>query len=410
MGIAGHLGGSDSAEGPTLAVVDSPDLKPDEQFAEWYVWAKREVSTDNRVCLGAAQAGVIALESGADLEAARMAARRSLAGHGVGLVGDIAPRRRAYAEWYDWARREIGGGAERQHAATRAALAALDRGADSGEAVTVARREVDPPPAPPQEPVAAPQPAVPPPPSATAAPPVLSPQMPTAAPTHGAVPSAGYTPALPYGVYAPTPPLVPRHVYAGVWRRVAASLIDTLLLGLGLVVLALVVSFVVLLGLISSGQQPTDENLSAVSLALYAIAFVLMWLYFAGLESSPWQGTIGKRMTGILVTDLHGNRISFGRATGRFFVKVTPVFVIVLAVVLAAATQLVALLIAVVVFLLIALLLLGLVAALTQRKQGMHDLMARTIVFMRQYVSQLNVPSQQVQQSAPSGAREAQRT
>ena len=234
--------------------------------------------------------------------------------------------------------------------------------------------------------------------------------MPTAAPAHAAVPSAAYAPTLPYGVYAPIPPLAPKHVYAGVWRRVAASLIDTLLLGLGLVVLALVVSFFVLVGLISSGQQPTDENLSAVSLALYAIAFVLMWLYFAGLESSPWQGTIGKRMTGILVTDTHGNRISFGRATGRFFVKVTPVFVIVLAVVLAAATELVALLIAVVVVLLIALLLLGLVVTLTQRRQGMHDLMARTIVVMRQYVSQLSVPPQHVQQSHPGGAREVQGT
>lgn len=214
----------------------------------------------------------------------------------------------------------------------------------------------------------------------------------------------------PYWAYAPAPPLAAKHVYAGVWRRVAASLIDTLLLGLGLVVLALVVSFFVLIGLISSGQQPTDENLSGVSLALYAIAFVLMWLYFAGLESSPWQGTIGKRMTGIMVTDLHGNRISFGRATGRFFVKVTPVFIIVLAVVLAAATQPVGLLIAVVVVLLIALVLLGLVVALTQRKQGMHDLMARTIVVMRQYVSELNVPPQPAQQSSPGGAREAQRT
>ena len=234
--------------------------------------------------------------------------------------------------------------------------------------------------------------------------------MPTAAPAHAAVPSAGYTPTPPYGVHAAIPPPAPKHVYAGVWRRVAASLIDTLLLGLGLVVLSLVVSFFVFLGLNSSGQQATDENLSAASLALYAIAFVLLWLYFAGLESSPWQGTIGKRMTGILVTDIHGNRISFGRATGRFFVKVTPVFVIVLAVVLAAATQLVALLIAITVVLLIVLLLLGLVVALTQRKQGMHDLMARTIVVRRQYVSQLSLPPQHVQQSHPGGAREAQRT
>src|ERR1700704_4943753 len=33
-----------------------PERGSDEEFAEWYVWAKREISTDNRVCQGAAQA------------------------------------------------------------------------------------------------------------------------------------------------------------------------------------------------------------------------------------------------------------------------------------------------------------------------------------------------------------------
>src|SRR5262249_16132229 len=71
-----------------------------------------------------------------------MAARRSVAGYGIGLIDNVAPRRRAYAEWYDWSRREIGGGVERQHAATRGALAALDGGADAAEAAAAARREV----------------------------------------------------------------------------------------------------------------------------------------------------------------------------------------------------------------------------------------------------------------------------
>jgi uncharacterized RDD family membrane protein YckC len=37
------------------------------------------------------------------------------------------------------------------------------------------------------------------------------------------------------------------------------------------------------------------------------------------LESSAWQATLGKRVLGVVVTDLAGDRISFGRATGRYF-------------------------------------------------------------------------------------------
>jgi uncharacterized RDD family membrane protein YckC len=39
------------------------------------------------------------------------------------------------------------------------------------------------------------------------------------------------------------------------------------------------------------------------------------WPYFAGLESSAWQASLGKRVLGMVVTDGAGRRISFGRAT-----------------------------------------------------------------------------------------------
>jgi uncharacterized RDD family membrane protein YckC len=45
------------------------------------------------------------------------------------------------------------------------------------------------------------------------------------------------------------------------------------------------------------------------------------WLYVAGLESSRSQATVGKRWMGIKVTDAHGERMSFLRATGRYAVK-----------------------------------------------------------------------------------------
>ena len=130
-------GGGGLLIGPSLQRLDGPPGQrpgkprrraPASRFAEWYVWAKCEVSTDNGVGLGVAQAAIEALEGGADEQAARLAARRSTAGHSVGLLSRIPPRRRAYAEWYDWARREIGGDRERLHAAADAAMRRLDGG------------------------------------------------------------------------------------------------------------------------------------------------------------------------------------------------------------------------------------------------------------------------------------------
>ena len=45
------------------------------------------------------------------------------------------------------------------------------------------------------------------------------------------------------------------------------------------------------------------------------------WIYAAGLESSRWQGTIGKQALALVVTDERGERISFLRATGRHAAK-----------------------------------------------------------------------------------------
>jgi uncharacterized RDD family membrane protein YckC len=45
------------------------------------------------------------------------------------------------------------------------------------------------------------------------------------------------------------------------------------------------------------------------------------WIYVAGLECSPWQATVGKRWVGIKVTDMHGERLGFLRASGRYAAK-----------------------------------------------------------------------------------------
>jgi uncharacterized RDD family membrane protein YckC len=53
----------------------------------------------------------------------------------------------------------------------------------------------------------------------------------------------------------------------------------------------------------------------------WVVAVGFGWLYGAGLESSRSQATVGKRWVGIKVTDVHGERLSFLRATGRYAAK-----------------------------------------------------------------------------------------
>ena len=63
-----------------------------------------------------------------------------------------------------------------------------------------------------------------------------------------------------------------------------------------------------------------DDQLGR-SLVLTGITTLVYWWYCARLESSHWQGTLGQQLMGMRVTDLHGRRISFMRATGRFFAQ-----------------------------------------------------------------------------------------
>ena len=75
------------------------------------------------------------------------------------------------------------------------------------------------------------------------------------------------------------------------------------------------------LGAALRGIRPDHQPDPALFAALFAAlplligaAVLVRWLYYAYCESSEWQATIGKKVLNLVVTDLHGNRISFGRA------------------------------------------------------------------------------------------------
>jgi len=113
-------------------------------------------------------------------------------------------------------------------------------------------------------------------------------------------------------------------IYAGFWLRVVAAIIDGLILGIpfGIVVFLTIAS--VIPSLVRYGNQPPNPMM-VVMAVLPRIFFILVlvlaasWLYWAAMESSEWQATLGKKALGLYVTDLSGSRLSFGKASGRFF-------------------------------------------------------------------------------------------
>ena len=173
--------------------------------------------------------------------------------------------------------------------------------------------------------------------------------------------------AQPGGPAQVTPHWQPAPVvaYAGFWLRFVAYLLDNLILGapIGIIFIILILSSS--LGTIMHGGGPNppnpDEVFEALGVSFFIgvgivvlLAIAASWLYYAGFESSSWQGTPGKKVLNIFVTDMTGNRITFGRATGRFFARLV--------------TRLIPLGIGYI------------LAGLTERKQALHDMIASTLV------------------------------
>lgn len=166
--------------------------------------------------------------------------------------------------------------------------------------------------APPPSP--APPAYVPPPAPQTSAPPgtLYSPPPPSSPPgafSPYAPPSAPLTAPPPYQNQMFSAVLTPE--YASFGARFAAVLLDQILLFFIVGALSLV-----------AGGGITGEQTPEQGLLWNGISIVLTWLYFAGMESSGQMATLGKRALGLRVTDLEGERIGFGRATGRHFGKI----------------------------------------------------------------------------------------
>jgi uncharacterized RDD family membrane protein YckC len=179
-------------------------------------------------------------------------------------------------------------------------------------------------------------------PAATAAPaPVAGTPYPAPAAAHA--PAAAYQAATAAGVR-----------YGGFWIRVVATIIDAIL------VRVVVAPVGVIFG-IGSGLAGMAGGFGHGGLLLHLLGGGVMlvlilagsWLYEAFMESSSYQATLGKMVFGMKVTDLKGNRISFERATGRHFAKYLSSMILGIGYIM---------------------------VGFTERKQGLHDLLAGTLV------------------------------
>lgn len=96
-----------------------------------------------------------------------------------------------------------------------------------------------------------------------------------------------------------------------------------------------------------------EAAFTASSGGAFFASVLIAWLYSALQESSQRQATVGGRVLGLRVTSLEGAQITFARATGRHFASYISAII----------------------------LLIGFIMiAFTQRKQGLHDIMADTLV------------------------------
>lgn len=153
--------------------------------------------------------------------------------------------------------------------------------------------------------------------------------------------------------------------YAGFWLRFVAAIIDGIIIGcinwIILTPILVAIGFSVPGGFPFSGLSSPDEIDIAALVATISAMFGIAWivkhivdlLYHSFMESSKFQGSVGKLALGIIVTDTSGAKLDFTKALVRNLCKIISGMI----------------------------LLIGyIMAGLTEKKQALHDIIASTLV------------------------------
>lgn len=150
------------------------------------------------------------------------------------------------------------------------------------------------------------------------------------------------TNAPPPPVWDATPPGTASAGYGGFWIRVVAYVIDGILLSIAAGILGFV-----------TGTTIDAADFAHFDYTTNIGSLVVGWLYFSLMESSERGATVGKMAVGLRVVTDQGQRLSFLNATGRYFAKFISAMILGIG------------------FLMI---------AFSDRKRGLHDIIAGTLV------------------------------
>lgn len=152
--------------------------------------------------------------------------------------------------------------------------------------------------------------------------------------------------------------------YAGFWLRFVAYLIDYIIIYCAQAFIVVPVLGIVGINFASqaaaSGGDLNEGDIIAMVATIIAAAsavalmiFVLQVLYFSFMESSKYQGTVGKMALGLIVTDANGGKLDFTKALIRNLGKIVSSMILFIGYIM---------------------------AGFTEKKQALHDMIASTLV------------------------------
>ncbi len=154
----------------------------------------------------------------------------------------------------------------------------------------------------------------------------------------------------------PVPPNAAPH-YAGFWRRFVAALLDQIILLVGRAFVYGAIGLIIYAMLfVLDARSQADLVLRIYAGILALLDFWITWIYFAGMESSSLQGSLGKLAVGIRVCSADLQRITFEQATARYFSKILSSLTIGVG---------------------------YLLCAYSSKKQALHDFVAKTVLIVR---------------------------
>ncbi|NFA42111.1 RDD family protein [Clostridium botulinum] len=140
-------------------------------------------------------------------------------------------------------------------------------------------------------------------------------------------------------------------MYAGFLNRYLAYFIDRLAIFLVYILFWLVwILFDKTLNEIGIDPKIKKMILGNLGVIIY---LVIPWLYYSFFESSNGKATLGKKALGIIVVDANNNKISFVRATVRYWSKYVSLIIFFIGYIM---------------------------AGFTKKKQALHDIISVTYV------------------------------